>query len=68
MINQKELKKSMIDNDTNVTRLAGCLRISKTSLSNKINGKTEFRLSEIQKLIHLLQLDKDEAYKIFLVN
>lgn len=68
MINQKELKKSMIDNNTNVTKLAGCLNVSKAALSNKINGKTEFKLSEIKKIIHLLRLNKEKAYEIFLVN
>lgn len=65
MIDRKELKKAMIDNDTNVTKLANCLSISKTALSNKINGKSEFKLSEIKTLIYLLHLNQDETYKIF---
>lgn len=41
------------------------LGISRASFYRKLTGKTEFRRSEISKLMELLQLDRDEMLEIF---
>ena len=41
------------------------MNLSRAGLYNKINGKSEFYASEIQKLSKLLKLDTDEREDIF---
>lgn len=48
--------------------IAEKMNISRTSLYNKVNGKTEFYASEIQSLSEILKLDLDEKEKIFFKN
>lgn len=45
--------------------VAKSIGISVGSMSNKMNGKTDFKLPEVQKLKELLKLSAKEAYEIF---
>lgn len=45
--------------------IAGQLSLSKQGWSNKINNRTEFRLSEIKRLCTLLNLDSKQRDHIF---
>ena len=47
------------------TFVANRLGISRQALLNKIHGQTEFKASEVQILIPLLQLNKNEVMNIF---
>lgn len=46
--------------------LANYLEITDASLRNKLNGKTEFKVSEIEKIGHFLNLSTAELSDIFL--
>lgn len=45
--------------------VAKSIGISVGSMSNKMNGKTDFKLPEVQKLIKLLDLSIETANEIF---
>lgn len=46
--------------------IAEKMSISRQSLSNKINGKTQFKTEEIKMLSKLLNIDNpDDLYEIF---
>lgn len=53
-----------LNNDTGST-LAEYLGISKGTLSQKINGKTEFTRSEIEMIVERYSLDNDKLCDIF---
>ena len=48
-----------------ISMIAVSLGISRQGLYNKLNGKREFKSSEIAKLSELLGLSKDEREAIF---
>ena len=50
MVNVNMLKAKIIEKNIEKKKIAECLGISPTSLNYKINGKTEFKGSEIQLL------------------
>jgi len=45
--------------------VAKSIGISVGSMSNKMNGKTDFKLPEVQKLIKLLDISIEVANEIF---
>lgn len=45
--------------------IAGKLNISAVALRNKLSGKSDFKLSEVQMLVFILDLDADKAVSIF---
>ena len=47
------------------TFIANRLGISRQALLHKVQGQTEFKASEVQTLIPLLHLNKDEVMDIF---
>ena len=55
-VNRKGLKKSFI---------ADSLGISRYSLMNKTTNKTEFKASEIAKLVEILALSNSDVNEIF---
>ena len=55
----REKNKTYID-------IANALNISVTSVSNKMNGKSQFDIVEINILVDFLDMDKEEAMNIFL--
>ena len=63
--NTKLLKcKMILNNDTTVT-LASYLGLNRVNVSAKINGKREFKQSEIAKIISKYKLTYDEMNEIF---
>ena len=59
MVNVNMLKAKIIEKK----KIAECLGISPTSLNYKINGKTEFKGSEIQLLSKILGIENEkDAY------
>lgn len=62
MIKKEEFLKLMEDYNCNKKQLAKYLHITEKTLNNKINGITEFTLSEIQLL--WLMFPKNEVERI----
>lgn len=61
MINKERLEKLMLDYNCTKKQLAEYLQITTRSLYDKINGKTEFTLKEIQLMY--LMFPKNEVIK-----
>ena len=69
MTNTLKLKSKIIELNLKTNDIAKLLGISKTSFSMKLNNLREFKASEIQKLINILQInDFKECEKIFFAN
>ena len=66
MTNTRLLKAKMILNNDTVSDLAKCLGINRQNASIKINGKRDFKQSEIAKIITRYNLTFDEVKDIFL--
>lgn len=63
MVNVNMLKAKIIEKNIEKKKIAECLGISPTSLNYKINGKTEFKGSEIQLLSKILGIENEkDAY------
>lgn len=60
-----KLKHKMLDFSDNIVTLAKALKINAATLSNKINGKSEFTLSEIREIAIRYQLTENEIVSIF---
>lgn len=45
--------------------IANCLELNSYTLAMKINGQSEFKVSEINALCELLNIDADERNEIF---
>lgn len=56
MINTELLKSKIASTGYKMSKVAALLNISKVSLWRKINGKTEFKQSELFTLIKLLNI------------
>lgn len=59
------LKERIAGDGISVTALAKRLNISREALYNKLNAETEFRASEIAKLISILNLTSEEQREYF---
>lgn len=53
MINKKEYYKALIDKDMSNRDVAKMLGICETSLYNKVEGRSDFKHSEILKMIEI---------------
>ena len=51
--------------EDNIERLAEHLEISRQTLSQKIDGKSEFKRDEIDKIITRYKLTPEETHEIF---
>ena len=65
-MNRTELKAEIARKEISKTRLAEALGLSLTSFSLKLKGDREFKESEIQKLISVLELTAADVNRIFL--
>lgn len=64
-MNIKKLRCAMIMNDDTTQKLAESLDISIKTLRDKIHGRSEFKHSEIQKIIERYYLTEKQASDIF---
>lgn len=64
-MNSKLFKSVMVLNDDNVTTLAQKLGVTRQTLSLKIDGYNDFKLSEICTIKSLYNLSRDELFEIF---
>lgn len=65
MFNQKLLKAKIIAQGLTRAEIAKKMGISLTTLNYKLNGRQEFKLSEMKKICTILNLSKSEREKIF---
>ena len=66
MAENKNLTEEIFNSKKTLVEIAEDLNISKRSLYNKIEGKTDFKLMEFIRLCKILQLSRDEMVDIFL--
>lgn len=64
-MNEKELKKKMLDSDININEISEELGITRASFYNKRKGITKFKKVEIFLLKSLLKLSDEEVITIF---
>lgn len=65
MFNQKLLKAKIIAQGLTRAEIAKKIGISLTTLNYKLNGRQEFKLSEVKKICTILNLNKTERERIF---
>lgn len=68
MTDTKMLSQKIRENGYTLETLASAMKLSRTGLFNKIHNKTEFRITEINKMTILLNLKKREVNHIFFAN
>lgn len=66
MVKLDMLKGKIVEKKTNYDECSKALGISITTLSNKMNGYTEFTVQEANNLSTFLNLSLDEKIHIFL--
>lgn len=66
MINAASLRQKMNQSGYKTNYIANKLGITMQALLNKLNGKSEFKISEIQLLKETLSLTNEEINDIFL--
>lgn len=64
-MNIKKLRCAMIMNDDTTQKLAESLDMTVKTLRDKIHGRSEFKQSEIQKIIERYELTKKQTFEIF---
>jgi len=67
-LNSALLKETIADSGITITAIASKMGISRHSLYNKIDRKTDFTVSEISKLSSILHLDAQQRDCIFFGN
>lgn len=67
-MNDTELKVEMLRNKVNRTQLAEKLNITKSALSKKINGVSEFSRKDIRIVKEVLKLTPQRVDEIFFNN
>ena len=65
MVNTKVLNRIIREAGIRKDSIASSLGISKQSLSNKINNKTEFKMGESSEIRAMLHLDADSVMSVF---
>lgn len=65
-MNLQMLKGKFREKNLNYEEVAKMLSISITTLSNKMNGVSEFTITEVRNLKDILALEDSECIKIFL--
>lgn len=68
MTNTLKLKAIMVERGLTQADLAKALNISEQTMNYKINNRREFKASEIQTLIKILQIPSDQVDGIFFVH
>lgn len=67
-MNKKKLRSRMVEHGDTFRSLAGVLKMSYGSFSQKINGKRAFTQPQIQTIISRYNLNPTETQEIFFAN
>ena len=65
MIDNAALIKAIDDSGMKRNAVAGKLGITPQTFNNKLNGVTEFTISEVQELCEILRFSKSQRQQIF---
>lgn len=65
-MNLNLLKGKIAENDYTFTKLAKELNLSQTCITHKMQGKVDFKSSEIRQLKDMFNLTSEEIVEIFL--
>ena len=65
MVDTKELNRAMQDSGLKKSAVAGRLRITTQTLTRKLNGESEFNVSEAQELSDMLGFSASQRQRIF---
>lgn len=68
MTDTAKLKKAIEDSGLKKGQIAKLMGITRASLCNYVNNRSEFRASHIEKLSEILKLDTDQRMAIFFAN
>lgn len=64
-MNKGEFRKAMIDNGDNQKTVAAALGLAQSALSNRLNGKVDFRMEEIKLIRDRFKLTPEQTITIF---
>lgn len=64
-MNKGEFRKAMIDNGDNQKTVAAALGLAQSALSNRLNGKVDFRMEEIKIIRDRFKLTPEQTITIF---
>ncbi len=59
------MKAKFVEKEVSIKDMCVCLGLSKTSLLSKMNGRTQFKLNEVRRIIDELDLTQAEVKEIF---
>lgn len=65
MTNTKEIKKRLIDYDITQAECAKKMKMSLSTFNFKLNGKSDWTVSEIETLCGILKISKSAVTKYF---
>ena len=65
MVDYAALNKAIDDSGMKRNAVAGKLGLTPQSFSHKVNGVTEFKLSEVQSLCEILRINQTQRQNIF---
>lgn len=65
MTNEKKLKAKIVESGFNQEQVAEMLGLTIATFNYKVNGKSEFKASEIKKLWEVLSLTESDCMAIF---
>lgn len=68
MINTAELNQAMQQSGLKKNAVAGRLQLTTQTLTRKLNGESEFNISEAQELSEMLGLSASQRQRIFFGN
>lgn len=68
MINTAELNHAMQQSGLKKSAVAGRLQLTTQTLTRKLNGESEFNISEAQELSEMLGLSASQRQRIFFGN
>ncbi|MDE5977311.1 MAG: DUF739 family protein [Turicibacter sp.] len=64
-MNINKLKAKIVEQGLSYKDVYEDLGLSKTAFLSKMNGKTQFKLSELRKIVVILDLNQSELKEIF---
>lgn len=65
MANLKKLRETIEDSGMTIVAIARKSGVERATLYNKINGKSDFKISEVMSLTKVLQLSEEQRNAIF---
>ena len=65
MLDVEALRGKIKESGMTITAISRKMQISRATFYNKLNGKSEFRVLEVMRLGHILNLSSEEKKRIF---